>query len=118
MDLLIQKGKEDIYKQVELGRIAVGISSSRHDSMIEATRARLANLEVPIVHVIVRENGNYDTDIVFKIKWALRLETNYTVAEFFDRDPLVGSEVMKSIEHHRKKKMESVLVQQDEEERK
>lgn len=109
LDLPIEQGKNEIYKQVELGRVAIGISSSRHDSMIEATRARLANLEIQISQLIVRESGNYDTDITFKTKWALRLETNYEVVEYFDRDALASSEVLKSIQRHRQKK--SNLVQ-------
>ncbi len=108
LDVLIQQGKLDVYKQLELGRAAIGISSSRHDNMLEATRARLANWEVPLAHLIVRESGNYDTEIVFKTKWALRLETNYEIEEYFDRDGLVSSELMKSIRHHRQKKLEAV----------
>jgi hypothetical protein len=104
LDLLIQQGKNDAYEQVESGRAIIGISSSRHDSMIEATKARLANLEIPMSHLIVRESGNYDTDITFKTKWALRLETNYEVAEYFDRDALTSSEVLKSLQRDRQKR--------------
>jgi CRISPR/Cas system-associated exonuclease Cas4 (RecB family) len=107
LDLLIEQGKLDLYKQLELGRATVGISSSRHDNMMEATRAHLANLEVPLTHLIVRESGNYDTDIVFKTKWALRLEKNYEIVEYFDRDALVSSEILKSIQRHRQKKREA-----------
>ena len=97
LDTLIEHGKENVYKQVELGRNVIGISSSRHDNMIEATRARLANLQVPISEVIVRENGNYDTDLKFKVKWVRRLQTNYDIVEYFDRDALASSEVMKVV---------------------
>lgn len=101
LDILIGQGKTEVYRQLELGRTAVGISSSRHDAMIEATQARLANLEVPVVHIIVRESGNYDTDITFKTKWALRLEANYQILDYFDRDALASSEVLKSIRRRR-----------------
>jgi hypothetical protein len=104
LDLLIEKGKADLYRQLEMGRAVVGISSSRHDRLVEATKAHLANLEVPLSHLIVRESGNYDTDLVFKTKWALRLEQNYEIEEYFDRDALVSSEVLKSIQKHRQKK--------------
>ncbi|MHB1907549.1 MAG: CRISPR-associated protein Cas4 [Nitrososphaerales archaeon] len=97
LDTLIEHGKENVYKQVELRRNVIGISSSRHDNMIEATRARLANLQVPISEVIVRENGNYDTDLKFKVKWVRRLQTNYDIVEYFDRDALASSEVMKVV---------------------
>jgi hypothetical protein len=108
LDLLIEQGKVDLYKQLELGRAVVGISSSRHDNMIEATKAHLANLEVPLAHLIVRQTGNYDTDLVFKTKWALRLEGNYEIAEYFDRDALASSEILKSIHRHRQKKNNAI----------
>lgn len=111
LDVLIEKGKLDFYKQLELGRAAVGISSARHDNIMEATRAHLANLEIPLAHLIVRESGNYDTDIVFKTKWVLRLEGNYEIVEYFDRDALVSSEILKSIHRHRQKKSEVSLEQ-------
>ena len=113
LDVLIEKGKQDFYEQIELGRAAVGISSSRHDNMIEATRAHLANLEVALAHLIVRESGNYDTDIVFKTKWALRLEGNYEIVEYFDRDALVSSEILKSIHKERQKKREAAQEQKE-----
>ncbi|MDH2901273.1 MAG: PD-(D/E)XK nuclease family protein [archaeon] len=111
LDVLIEQGKLDFYKQLELGRAPVGISSARHDNIMEATRARLANLEIPLAHLIVRESGNYDTDIVFKTKWVLRLEGNYEIVEYFDRDALVSSEILKSIRRHRQKKSEVSLEQ-------
>ncbi len=111
LDVLIEQGKLDFYKQLELGRAPVGISSARHDNIMEATRARLANLEIPLAHLIVRESGNYDTDIVFKTKWVLRLEGNYEIVEYFDRDALVSSEILKSIRRHRQKKSEVLLEQ-------
>ena len=73
----------------KLGRIPVGISSGRRDTLLETTRARLANLGVPIFHIILREPGNYDTDGKFKTKWAQRLASNYELVEFFDRDAVV-----------------------------
>jgi hypothetical protein len=112
LDVLIEQGKRDLYKQVEMGRSVVGISSSRHDSMIEATKAHLANLEVPLAHLITRESGNYDTDLVFKTKWALRLEENYEISEYFDRDALVCSEIFKSIQKHRQKKKTKALEEE------
>jgi CRISPR/Cas system-associated exonuclease Cas4 (RecB family) len=107
LDVLLDQGKVDLYKQLELGRTIVGISSSRHDNMLEATRAHLANSEIPISHLIVRESGNYDTDLVFKTKWAIRLEENYEIAEYFDRDALVSTEILKSIQKNRQKKARS-----------
>jgi hypothetical protein len=104
LDLLIPEGKAKVYDEIEAGRTVIGISSSRREGMIEATKARLANLEVPISHVILRESGNYDTDLVFKTKWAIRLGTNYEIASYVDRDALVCSEVLKLIQRERSKK--------------
>ena len=99
LDTLIEQGKQNVYKQVELGRSIIGISSSRHDNMIEATRARLANLQIPVSQIIVRENGNYDTDLKFKVRWVKRLQVNYDIVEYFDRDALASSEVMKVVKN-------------------
>ncbi len=104
LDSLIETGRSRVYNQVEVGHMPIGISSSRHDTLIEATRARLANLGIPILHLVLREKGNYDTDLRFKTKWALRLERNYEVVEFFDRDATTMSMVMKSIKEQRSKK--------------
>ena len=74
--------------------------------MLETTRARLANLGVPIFHIILREPGNYDTDGKFKTKWAQRLASNYELAEFFDRDAVVSSMIMKSLRERKTKDAE------------
>jgi CRISPR/Cas system-associated exonuclease Cas4 (RecB family) len=96
LDLLAPLGREKVYDQVKLGRVPIGISSSRRDSLLEATRARLANLGVPLFHLILREPGNYDPDTRFKTRWASRLGINYDVAEIFDRDAVTSSLIMKS----------------------
>ncbi len=97
-DVLLLQGKEKVYEQKRLGRVPVGISSSRRDHLLEATKARLANLEVPIFHLILREPGNFEVDSRFKAKWARRLAANYDIAEFFDRDALTTSMIMKGIQ--------------------
>ena len=97
-DVLIPQGREKVFEQQKLGRTPIGISSSRRDHLIEVTRARLANLGVPIFHLILREPGNYDGDGRFKTKWVLRLAANYDIAEFFDRDAITTSMVMKAIQ--------------------
>jgi len=97
-DVVIPQGKEKVYEQQKLGHVPVGISSSRRDHLLEATRARLANQGVPIFHLILREPGNYEVDGRFKTKWARRLSTNYVIAEFFDRDAVTTSMVMKGIQ--------------------
>ena len=102
-DVLITPGKEKVYEQQKLGRVPVGISSSRRDHLLEATRARLANLGVPIFHLILREPGNYELDGRFKTKWALRLATNYDILEFFDRDAVTSSMIMKGIQSRKEK---------------
>ncbi len=81
----------------------MGISSSRRDHLTEVTRARLANLGVPMFHLILREPGNYDVDGRFKTKWALRLAANYDIEEFFDRDAVTTSMVMKGIQSKKAK---------------
>ncbi len=95
LDVLAPLGKEKVYEQVKLGRVPVGISSSRHDTLLEATRARLANLGVPIFHLILREPGNYDSDSRFKTRWAARLGINYLVTEIFDRDAVTSAMILK-----------------------
>jgi len=97
-DVLIAPGKEKVYEQQKLGRVPVGISSSRRDHLLEVTRARLANLGVPIFHLILREPGNYEVDGRFKAKWAQRLAVNYDIVEFFDRDAVTSSMIMKGIQ--------------------
>jgi hypothetical protein len=97
-DNVIVQGRERVIEQQKLGRILIGISSSRHDNLLEATKARLANLGVPIFHIILREPGNYDTDGKFKIKWAMRLAKNYDIVEFFDRDAVTSSLVIKGVQ--------------------
>jgi hypothetical protein len=100
-DVLIAPGKEKVYEQQKLGRVPVGISSSRRDHLLEATRARLANLGVPIFHLILREPGNYEVDGRFKAKWAQRLAANYDIVEFFDRDAVTSSMIMRGIQSKR-----------------
>lgn len=97
LEKLIEQGREKIAEQLKLGRIPVGISSARHDNLLEATMVRLANLGIQIHHLILRESGNYETDGKFKVKWAARLATNYDISEFFDRDAVTTSMIMKTI---------------------
>lgn len=96
LDTLFEQAKERVLAEKKLGRIPIGISSGRRDTLLEVTRARLANLGVPIFHLILREAGNYDTDGKFKTKWAQRLIENYDL-EFLDRDAVVSSMVAKII---------------------
>jgi PD-(D/E)XK nuclease superfamily len=100
-DTLIPQGKEKVYEQTRLGRVPIGISSSRRDHLLEVTKARLANLEVPIFHLILREPGNFEVDARFKAKWAQRLAVNYDIVEFFDRDAVTSATVMKGIQAKR-----------------
>jgi len=100
-DSLIQQGRDKVVEQQKLGRVPIGISSSRRDHLLEVTRARLANLGVPIFHLILREPGNYDADGRFKTKWALRLAANYDIAEIFDRDAVTTSMIMRGIKKTR-----------------
>ena len=100
-DTLMENGREKVATEVGLGRIPVGISSARGEVLLEPTKARLANLGAPIAHLIVRERGNYDTDGKFKAKWAVRLSINYEIAEYFDRDAVTSSAIMKIAEDSR-----------------
>ena len=102
-DRLVDGGRAKVSEEVRLGRVAIGISSARHDNLREATEAKLANLGVPISHLILRESGNYETDGKFKSKWALRLGANYDVVEFFDRDAVTSSTVLKSLRELKEK---------------
>ena len=95
LDELVESAREKLALQSRLGRISVGISSSRGERLLEPTRARLANLGAPVGHLIVREAGNYDTDAKFKTKWAIRLSANYSIAECFDRDAVITSAILK-----------------------
>jgi hypothetical protein len=97
-DTIMPTARERVYEQQKLGRIPIGISSSRRDHLLEATRARLANLGVPIFHLILREPGNYEVDGRFKTKWVRRLAGNYEIAEFFDRDAVTSSLILKSVQ--------------------
>jgi hypothetical protein len=101
LDILAPFGKEKVNEQLKLGRVPIGISSSRRDSLLEATRARLANLGVPIFHLILREPGNYDSDSRFKTRWAARLGVNYDVAEIFDRDAVTSAMILKGAQAKR-----------------
>ncbi len=103
LDELYEGGREKVSSQIKLGRIPIGISSSRGERLLEPTRARLANLGVPVTHLIVREPGNYDTDAKFKTKWAMRLSGNYTITECFDRDAVITSTIMKIAEQQSQK---------------
>jgi PD-(D/E)XK nuclease superfamily len=107
-DALIAQGKEKVFEQQKLGRVSIGISSSRRDHLLEPTKARLANLGVPIFHLILREPGNYEVDSRFKTKWALRLAANYDIAEFFDRDAVTSSMVMKGVNSKKAKDIPDV----------
>jgi hypothetical protein len=103
LDTLAPQALDKVYEQIKLGRVPIGISSSRRDNLLEATRARLANLGVPIFHVILREPGNYDADSRFKTRWAARLGVNYDVVEIFDRDAFTSSMIMKNAQAKRSK---------------
>jgi hypothetical protein len=104
LDALFEQAKEKVFEAKKLGRVPIGISSGRRDALLEATRARLANLGVPMFHLILRELGNYDTDGKFKTKWAQRLSSNYEL-EFFDRDAVVNSTVLKMINESKTKRI-------------
>ena len=102
-DILFQQAKERVYEQQKLGRVPVGISAARRDHLLEVTRARLANLGVPIFHLIFREPGNYEPEGKFKQKWAQRLSVNYDVMEFFDRDAVITSMIKDGIQSKKEK---------------
>lgn len=106
LDILVDQAKERLLGESKLGRVPIAISSGRRDVLLEATKARLANLGVPIFHLILRESGNYDTDGRFKTKWAQRLASNYDLMEFFDRDAVVSSMIMKSVKERKSKRTE------------
>ncbi len=97
LDTLYDGAKERILAETKSGRIPVGISSARREVLREATKARLANLGVPVFNMVLRENGNYDTDGKFKTKWAQRLAANYDIQEFFDRDAVLTSSIMQAL---------------------
>jgi hypothetical protein len=97
LDTLVDQAREIVSAEKKLGRIPIGISSARRDVLLETTKARLANLGVPIFHLILREPGNYDTDGRFKTRWTQRLASNYDLEAFFDRDAVLSSMIMKSI---------------------
>ncbi len=103
LDSLNEMGKQEVYNEVKLERVVIGISPNRKETVEQATRARLANLGVPISHLIVREQGNFDTDTRFKIKWASRIAHNYDVVEYFDRDAVTSSMVLNVIRQNRVK---------------
>ncbi|MDA4111008.1 MAG: PD-(D/E)XK nuclease family protein [Thaumarchaeota archaeon] len=105
-DLPAPQAPDKVYEQLKLGRVPIGISSSRRDNLLEATRARLANLGIPIFQLILREHGNYDTDGKFKTRWASRLGINYDVVEIFDRDAVTSSLIMKSAQAKRTQTVE------------
>lgn len=98
LDVLCVGAKERIVAEIKLGRVPIAISSARRETLREATRARLANLGVPIFHIILRESGNYDTDGKFKTKWAQRLAANYEIEDFFDRDAILTSTIMTALD--------------------
>lgn len=104
LDTLFDQARERVLDVKGRGRIPVGISSSRGITLLEATRARLANLGIPIHHLILRESGNYDTDGKFKTRWAQRLAPNYEL-EFLGRDAVLSSAIQKLI--NESKPMES-----------
>ncbi len=98
LDSLIEKGRDNIYSQIEQGRKIVAVSASRRYKVLEPTRARFANLGVPIHHYILREEGNYESETKFKTRWVVRLAANYEIAEYFDRDAATSSMILKSLE--------------------
>ncbi len=106
LDSLNEMGKENVYNQIKLQRVVIGISANRKETVEEATKARLANLAIPISHLIVREQGNFDTDPKFKIRWALRLARNYDIVEYFDRDATTSSLVLSALKQHKIKPSE------------
>ncbi|MDG7001991.1 MAG: PD-(D/E)XK nuclease family protein [Nitrososphaerota archaeon] len=106
LDVPTEKGREIIEEQKSLGRIPVGISSGRRDSLLEVTRSRLANLGILVPHLIFREPGNYDTDGKFKTKWAMRLAKNYEIDAVFDKDAVTSSIIKKSVEEYKKSTVE------------
>jgi hypothetical protein len=97
LDNLCEGARDRIQAETKLGRTPVAISSGRRETLLEATRARLANLGIPIFHMILREPGNYETDGKFKAKWAKRLAANYELVEFFDRDAVISSTIKKAL---------------------
>lgn len=103
LDVVNELGKKLAYEQNELGRILIGISANRNYDLFDITKAMLANFGLPIHHLILREKGNYETDTRFKTKWALRLNQNYEVLEYFDRDAITNSLIMKAIEQQKSK---------------
>lgn len=109
-DITIAQGRDKVFELQKLGRTAIGISSFRRDHLLEATRARLANLGIPIFHLILREPGNYESDGRFKTKWAQRLAANYEITEFFDRDALTSSMIMKTIQSAKKDRQNPDVV--------
>jgi hypothetical protein len=96
-DALIDQGKERVFSHLNQGNLAVAISPGRRERILEATRARLANLGVPVHHMILREEGNYDSETKFKTKWVSRLVKNYSIVEYFDRDAAVCSIVSRTL---------------------
>ncbi|MCL5068698.1 MAG: PD-(D/E)XK nuclease family protein [Thaumarchaeota archaeon] len=106
LDVPTERGRGIIEEQKSLGRIPVGISSGRRDSLLEVTRSRLANLGIVVPHLIFREPGNYETDGKFKIKWALRLAKNYEIDAVFDKDAVTSSIIKKSVEEYKKSSVE------------
>lgn len=110
-DQPLDQGRERINQELKLGRVPIGISPSRGERVLGATKARLANLGLPLNHIIVRETGNYDTEGKFKTKWALRLAANYEVEQYFDRDALTTTTIMKSVEEAKRKRQEDSTKQ-------
>ena len=97
LDTLYDGAKEKILEENKSGRIPIAISSARHEVLREATMARFANLGVSVFHMILREDGNYDTDGKFKTKWAKRLAANYDLQSFFDRDAILTTSIMNTV---------------------
>ena len=102
LDALNEFGKERAFEQIELGRIVVGVSPGRKDTVAEVTKGILANFGIPVSHLIVRELGNFETDTKFKTKWILRLAKNYNIVEYFDRDAVTASLITKALEQHKR----------------
>lgn len=110
-DQALDHGRERLNQELKLGRVPIGISPSRGERVLEATKARLVDLGLPLNYIIVRETGNYDTEGKFKTKWALRLAANYEVDQYFDRDALTTTTIMKSVEEVKRKRQEDSMKQ-------
>jgi hypothetical protein len=104
LDALVDQAKERVLSHLNAGHSPIAISPGRRETILEATRARLANLGVPVVHLILREDGNYDTEPKFKARWASRLARNYEIVEYFDRDAAASAMVARALKQAAERK--------------